>query len=170
VAVLRTCAGAAALAVAVVVQAAITPGDRLPDFHVALLHGDPITRRDVERKVVVIDFWASWCLPCREVLPRLDALAHRLAGKAVVVLAVGIDRDRATAERFAATYLPDPALALAHDPSGGLMARLGAPGMPALYVVDCAGVVRQVESGFDASALDAVAARVDALLDGPCGR
>ena len=156
----------AALALAGVARAAVTPGDRLPDFRVDGLRGGAVTRKDVDRKVVVVDFWASWCLPCRAVLPALDALARRLAPKGLVVLAIAVDHDRATAERFAAERVPSPALTLAHDPTGDLMARFGAPGMPALYVADCEGVVRAVASG-DAT-LDALAARVEALLDGPC--
>jgi thiol-disulfide isomerase/thioredoxin len=156
------------LVAAAAVQAAVTAGDRLPDFRVAGLHGGSIARADLAGKVAVVDFWASWCLPCREALPALDALARRF-GDRLAVIAIGVDHDRATAERFAAERLPSPALALAHDAGGGLMARLGAPGMPALFVVDCDGVVRRVVAGYSTEELRAVEQEVATLLDGACG-
>jgi len=165
VAVLRT--AGAVLLVAAAVHAAVTAGDRLPDFRVDALGGGSIARADLARKVAVVDFWASWCLPCREALPALDALAQRF-GDRVAVIAVGVDRDRATAERFAAERLPSPALALAHDATGGLMARFGAPAMPAAFLVDCEGVVRGVFAGWSTDDRSGLEAEIARLLDGPC--
>jgi thiol-disulfide isomerase/thioredoxin len=151
--------------VAVAAYAGVTPGEPLPDFRVDRLGGGGATieRKDLAGKVAVVDFWASWCLACRDALPALDALARRFDGR-IAVLAVGVDRDRATAERFAAEHLPSPALSMAHDPTGRLLARLGAPGMPAVYVVDDEGVVRHVASGWTAEKRAAIEHEVETLL------
>jgi thiol-disulfide isomerase/thioredoxin len=167
VALLRACAAIALLAVAA--HAGVKVGDALPDFRVERLAGGTLGRADLAGKVAVVDFWASWCLPCREALPALDALARRMRNR-VTVVAIGVDRERGTAERWAAEHLPAPALALAHDGAGGLMQRFGAPAMPSMLVVDCEGVVRRVESGWSPEKAAALAEAVEALLAGPCAR
>jgi thiol-disulfide isomerase/thioredoxin len=116
--------------------------------------GAPIAGRR-RRKPVVVDFWASWCLPCRTTLPAIDAVAHKLRDRGVVVVAVNVDRNRSAADAWLAERLPERSLTLAHDPEGGFLARCGAAGMPAVYVVDRDGVVRFAEAGY---ALDRVAA------------
>ena len=70
-------------------------------------------------------------------------------------IVVNVDRDRSAADAWLAERLPERSLTLAHDPEGALLARCGAGGMPAAYVVDRDGVVRFAESGY---ALDRVAA------------
>ncbi len=158
---------ATVLLLAAAAHAAVGVGDVPPDFQVDRLRGGTIRRADLAHTVAVVDFWASWCLPCREVLPALDRLARRW-GDRVTVVAVGIDRDRAAALRWVDEHLPAPALTLAHDATGRLMQRLGAPGMPALLVADCTGVVRRVESGWSPDEAAALEREVDALLREPC--
>src|SRR5262245_30695936 len=77
-------------------------GDRAIDFTPYALSGRPLKLSSLRGKVVVLDFCASWCVPCKKELPALDTLAKRLtaARKDVVILAVNIDKERAKAERF----------------------------------------------------------------------
>jgi len=130
-------------------------GDRFPWQSLTGWDGKPIEASDVAGKPVVVDFWASWCLPCRTALPAIDTMARKLRDRGVVVVAVNVDRNRSAADAWLAERLPERTLTLAHDPEGGLLARCGASGMPAAYVVDRDGVVRFAESGY---ALDRVAA------------
>ena len=65
--------GGAALAAAKV-------GDRASDFTLPALDGSKVKLSDLKGSVVVVDFWASWCVPCKKELPALDALARRYAG------------------------------------------------------------------------------------------
>jgi thiol-disulfide isomerase/thioredoxin len=130
-------------------------GDRLPPFTLTTWDGTRLASSELAGKPVILDFWASWCMPCRTALPAIDAVARRLHDRGVVVLAVNVDRDRAKADAWLAERMPDRRLILAHDPEGALLARCGAGGMPAVYVVDRDGVVRFAESGY---ALDRVAA------------
>jgi thiol-disulfide isomerase/thioredoxin len=145
-AVLRAALGAVAL-VGVAV-AAVAPGERLPALALHTWDGAPLDVGTLRGRVVVIDFWATWCAPCAAALPALDALARR--HPEVVVVAASIDDDPAAADRFVAAHLPAPALTLARDPGGRVMNGLGAPGMPTLVVVDREGVVRRVTAGWDA--------------------
>jgi thiol-disulfide isomerase/thioredoxin len=147
--------------------ATIGVGDRLPPFALTGWDGKPIASADVAGKVVVVDFWASWCTTCRAALPAIDGLARRTADRGVVVLAVNVDKDRAAADAWLAERLPDRRLTLAHDAGGGLLARLGAGGMPAVYVVDRAGVVRFAESGYAPDRVRAIEEALDAAIDAP---
>jgi hypothetical protein len=84
-----------------------------------------------------------------------------------VVVAIGIDQDPATADRFLAERLPPPAMTVVRDPDGKLLARFGASGMPALYLLDRDGVVRLVETGYDPDRLEQVETEVEKLLTAP---
>jgi thiol-disulfide isomerase/thioredoxin len=142
-------------------------GDRAPDFTLRDWQDRPVALADFRGKVVCLDFWASWCTPCRAALPALDALARRHAEAGLAVLAVDIDTDRAAAERFIAERVPSSAMTLLRDPGGDLFKRFGASGMPALYVIDREGRVRAVESGYAVATLEGVEALLGRLLGEP---
>ena len=126
--------------------------------------GKPVALQDYRGRVVLLDFWASWCMPCRTALPRLDAIARRFRDAGLVVLAAGIDRSRADADRFIAERLPQASMVFAYDPGGDTFSRLGADGMPALYLIDAAGVVRSVDTGYTLARLDEIERTVETLL------
>jgi cytochrome c biogenesis protein CcmG/thiol:disulfide interchange protein DsbE len=98
-------------------------------------------------KVVLLDIWASWCVPCKDELPALDDLAHRLGDAGVEVIAVSIDEDRAAAEQFLKKRKKWN-LTLAHDPNGAVPDRLQPAKMPTSYVIDRKGILRQVNAGY----------------------
>ena len=144
----------------------VRAGDPAPDFTLQDWEGKALSLSSLRGKVVCLDFWASWCATCRTALPALDALARRHAGGALRVVAVDIDRDRAAADRFLAERLPrGPAVTLLHDPEATVLARYGAAGMPALYLVDRTGVVRLAEAGYDPSRLSEVERAIERLLE-----
>jgi thiol-disulfide isomerase/thioredoxin len=119
----------------------------------------PIRLSDYRGKVVLLDIWASWCAPCKEEMPQLDALASRLRGKGVEILAVSIDEDRPAAESFLKTRRKW-ALTLAHDPAGTVPERLQPPKMPTSYIIDSSGIVRHVNAGFQAGDADRLEAQL----------
>jgi cytochrome c biogenesis protein CcmG, thiol:disulfide interchange protein DsbE len=99
-------------------------------------------------KVVLLDIWASWCVPCKDELPVLDDLARKLRGQGVEIIAVSIDEDRGAAEQFLKRR-PRWSLTLAHDPTGTIPDRLQPPKMPTSYLIDRQGILRHVNAGFD---------------------
>ncbi|MFN8543579.1 MAG: TlpA disulfide reductase family protein [Candidatus Binatia bacterium] len=148
-----------ALAIAVLVAGParagrLRVGDRLPAFALRDWQGRPLAASSLRGRVVCLDFWATWCPTCTTALPALDAVARR--HPEATVLAVGVDDRLADGDRFVATRLPAPALTLARDPGGDLLARLGADGMPALWVVDRDGIVRLAVAAYTPERLEEV--------------
>jgi len=149
---------------AAVLAAGIAVGDAAPSFTLADRDGKPVALSELRGHVVCLDFWATWCATCKTALPALDALARRPGFEDVRFLAVNIDRDGEPADRFLAQNLPDARLTLLRDGGGALLARFGADGMPALYLIDQGGIVRHVEAGYETAALTRVERALDALV------
>ncbi len=156
----------------VVLGAAATPahaeakiGDRAADFTLPALDGSKVKLSELKGSVVVVDFWASWCVPCNKELPALDALARRYAeaGKPVVVLAVNIDKERDNAEKLVAQARIATLLVLL-DPAGAAAAAYDLPTMPTSYVIDAKGVVRSVHAGYSSGDERKLADDIDRLL------
>src|SRR5262245_32963332 len=116
--------------------AAARTGARAPEFTLPDLDGRPVALAELRGRVVVVEVWASWCAPCGTMLPALDALARRYPASEVTVLAVSVDQSRAAAEALLADRVGDPTLTVLHDRSSEVLARYGADGLPATYVID----------------------------------
>ncbi len=145
--------------------AATKVGERAADFTLPDLDGKTVKLSSLKGTVVVLDFWASWCGPCKKELPALDALAKRYrdAGKAVVVLALNIDRERANAEKFLATAKIDD-LRVLLDPQGKTASAYDLPTMPSSFVIDGRGLIRKVHAGYASGDEKKLAAEIDRLL------
>ena len=142
----------------------VRSGDRLPDLILPDWRGASFDLTSLRGKVVLVDFWASWCEPCRTALPALDAMARRHHDSGLIVVGIDIDGSRESADRFLAERLPQPSITLLYDRDGAMMAKLGASGMPALYLVDRTGVVRRVDAGYTPEHLHDVERSVVELL------
>jgi thiol-disulfide isomerase/thioredoxin len=97
-------------------------------------------------KVVYVDFWASWCGPCRESFPWLDELVREYQSKDFVVIGVNVDKDRDRAERFLSENPAD--FPIVYDPRGDLASAYKVAGMPSAILIDRAGHIRFQHSGF----------------------
>jgi thiol-disulfide isomerase/thioredoxin len=97
-------------------------------------------------KVVYLDFWASWCKPCRRSFPWMDAMQKKYAADGLVVVAVDVDEDQADAERFLKQV---PAgFTIVKDPQGGLAEQFGVYGMPSSFIIGRDGQVAKKHQGF----------------------
>ncbi|HVN86115.1 MAG TPA: TlpA disulfide reductase family protein [Candidatus Binatia bacterium] len=163
----RVLGGAALVMVLVPIGTAVRAsevrsGEKLPAISVSDWSGRPFDFAQLRGRVVVIDFWASWCATCRLTLPAINAISQK--HPELTVVAINIDKTAAPAEHFLAEHLPQGHMTLLRDPDGAVMARFGAAGMPALYLVDRDGIVRLAEAGYAADRLQTVEAMVDQLL------
>lgn len=124
-------------------------GEAAPDFTLSTPDGDEVKLSDLKGKVVVIDFWATWCGPCRVGLPHLDKLTEQMKDKGVKVFAVNLKEDEAKVEDFIEeTKLSTPVLL---DTEGETAAAYGVTGIPQTVVIGKDGKVAKVFVGFDPS-------------------
>jgi cytochrome c biogenesis protein CcmG, thiol:disulfide interchange protein DsbE len=123
---------------------------------------------DVSRyagRVVVVDFWASWCKPCRQSIPWLNQLKARYAASGLTIIGVNVDAERRDAERFLRDVPID--FDVVFDPDGHIARQFKVQAMPASYVIDRSGKIVATHLGFrDAKKAD-VEAAIKALLDAP---
>jgi peroxiredoxin len=132
--------------------AAESPGDRgeraerrAPAFRARLLDGGELDLAALRgRKVVVLDFWASWCGPCVDSLPVVRDVVRDFDD--VALYAVNQQESEATIRRFLARHRLELAVAL--DPDSTIGDRYGVDGIPHLVVIDRDGVIRGVHEGF----------------------
>jgi len=122
-------------------------GAPVPALRVESLSGKKIEVASYRGRVLLLDVWASWCGPCKQELPMLDAMARRLKSQGVEVLAVSVDQERANVDKFLKGH-GKWSLTIAHDPAGLIAERLQPDKMPTSYVIDRAGIVRYVNAGF----------------------
>ena len=127
--------------------AGVGKGQHAPDFALPSLKGNKIALSSLKGKVVLVDFWAQWCEPCKKELPQLDRLAKEYAGKGVVIVAVNIDKQRDNAERMVKQL--GLSLDVLLDPAGSVASSYDLPKMPTSFVVDKKGIVRYINEGFD---------------------
>lgn len=118
-----------------------------PDF---LIYGrnvdEPAMLSEHRGKVVYIDFWASWCGPCRQSFPWMNDMHDRYADQGLVVVGVNLDEDRGEAMRFL-DHIP-ARFPIVFHPEGNLPEAYGVQAMPSSYLVDREGRIVHRELGF----------------------
>jgi peroxiredoxin len=127
---------------------AVERGQPAPAFTGApLRHGEPVRLEDYRGKVVYLDFWASWCGPCRQSLPWMEQLRHDFGEAGLAVIAVNVDENPADAMRFLRRF--EVGYPVVGDARGAIAARYDVRDMPSSYLIDRSGVVREVHRGFN---------------------
>jgi len=124
-------------------------GKPAPQFKAEGLDGKPVSLADLKGHVVVLDFWATWCPPCRASLPHLDKLYQAVKDSGVVIYALNVGEDKATVEKFVKeTSLGVPILL---DPESKVGADYSANAIPETVVIGKDGTIKKVFVGFDPS-------------------
>lgn len=124
--------------------AALQPGDAFPAWTEFELTG---ALPDLSKaKVTIVDFWASWCAPCKASFPAFAELHREFEAAGVAIVAVSVDQDERAMRAFLARFNPE--FTILRDTEQALVARVDVPAMPTSYVLDAAGVVRFVHVGF----------------------
>ncbi len=123
---------------------AVKVGETFPDLSSFKLEGK--VPEGLKGKVVMIDFWASWCGPCKHSFPAMEELHKKYNEKGLVIVAINVDENKADMEDFlkknAATF------AVVRDAGQKLVERAGIATMPSSFLIDRDGKVRFVHTGF----------------------
>jgi thiol-disulfide isomerase/thioredoxin len=117
-----------------------------PDVAVHRADGGAVRLADYKGKVVLIDFWASWCPPCKTSFPALDAIYREYQEKGLEVLAVNLDEKRRDADTFLDAH--PHRLTVLFDPKGTSPTAFGVKGMPSSFLIDRAGNIRFTHMGY----------------------
>src|SRR5215813_2538131 len=91
---------------AAIYQRVVMAGDTAPDFSITTDTGRTVSIPNFGGKILLLNFWASWCQPCAEETPSLSQLAHDYANKGVVVLGVSVDKDPQAYQKFLQKFAP----------------------------------------------------------------
>jgi thiol-disulfide isomerase/thioredoxin len=116
---------------------------------------------DLRGRVVLLDFWATWCEPCRESLPFYADLQRELGPQGLTIAAVSIDADDDPVRDY---FKMPPAFLVLRDPDSSIAERLGVSIMPTSFLIDRSGVTREKMQGFKPEERESIRARVLALL------
>ena len=143
--------------------AALEAGMPAPTLAMAsLADGKAVTLAELRGQVVYVDFWASWCVPCRQSMPVLDELYRKHGGAGFTVVGVNKDVTETDARRF--LHAVKVTFPLITDETDVLARAFDVKAMPSGYLVDRKGVVRQVHRGFTSHTAAALEAQVIKLL------
>ncbi len=108
--------------------------------------GTPITLEQYKGKVVYIDFWASWCGPCRKSFPWMNAMHAKYASQGLEIIAINLDVEKALADEFLAK-LPAQ-FTIYYDPKAQAAEAFDLQGMPSSYLFNKQGELVQQHTGF----------------------
>lgn len=147
--------------------AAAEPGTQAPGFTARTFDGKEVSLADFRGKIVFVDFWASWCSPCRESLPMYDKLAADFGTDNFAIIAVNLDETAADAKKFIAQH--PVRYTIVQNPQGDIPKAFGLSGMPSSYLIDRDGKVRQRYVGFEPTDISALKNEIAKLIGKPAG-
>ncbi len=126
------------------------------------MSGEPLSLEALRGKVVYVDFWGSWCLPCRESLPFLNRIRNSLLRDDFEVLAINLDELSEDATRFLGNYPVDyPVLA---DPNHTSLPTYGVDVLPSSFLIDRQGQICTSHVGFSSAHKDTIEEEIRALV------
>jgi len=150
----------------------ISEGQLAPVFELPVISSPPdsgkpsgvvrMSLAQLRGKVVYLDFWASWCGPCRTSFPQLERLRSEFSAQGFEILAISVDEFEAEARQFLKEV--PVSYPVMHDATGVTPRAYGILGMPSGYLIDRAGVVRLVHQGFRKKDGAMLRAKISSLL------
>lgn len=140
-------------------------GQPMPAFEMQALQGDPLTNESLKGKPYIVDFWATWCGPCKKASPLMQSIHADLAEKGLVVIGANAfdgDDGKAKAAAYASEHNYTYAFTYGNDE---LAKKLNVTGIPAFFFVGKDGVVRQAIVGYSDASAEKFWAAAKALLE-----
>jgi thiol-disulfide isomerase/thioredoxin len=135
-------------------------GDAFPDLTKFGLEG---SLPETKGKVVLVDFFASWCGPCKESFPAMDALQKKYGNKGLVVIAVNLDKNKADMDDFVKAH--PTSFTIMRDAANKLVSQVKIPTMPSSFLLDKDGKVHAMHRGFKGEeSIKEYSAEIESLL------
>jgi len=153
------------LSLSATIAAAVEPGAPAPGFDAPTFDNKQIRLADYRGKVVFVDFWASWCSPCRQALPLYDKLSGEFPTSDFAVVAVNVDENAADAKKFLAEH--PVKYTIVQNPKGDIPKAFGIDGMPSSYLIDRDGTIRDRHAGFEPKDIDTLRGEITKLIGAP---
>ena len=139
-------------------HAILQKGDPAPPIKVTTTSGQQVTLANYQGKVLVMDFFATWCIPCRDSIPHLMGLTRKFGKQGMHILGMSVDEGGAKIVReFAASKQLNYPVALADE---DLQTEYGLRSVPTIFVISKKGVVAERFQGFN----EDIARKMDALI------
>jgi peroxiredoxin len=118
-----------------------------PDFSLPDANGNPVTLEEYAGQVVLINFWASWCGPCREEMPHLEALHQKYEPLGFAMLGINVEEDSAVADDFLSTT--SVSFPILYDRNNEVSQLYDVIAMPSTVILDREGNLRYVHHGYE---------------------
>jgi cytochrome c biogenesis protein CcmG, thiol:disulfide interchange protein DsbE len=122
----------------------------------------PFSLADYRGKVVLVDFWASWCIPCRQSFPWMGSMIERYSAQGLVIVAINLDKKREAADEFLQTF--HPPFIVAFDPAGKTAEAFHVDAMPSSFIVSRTGTIVYSHQGFERAKANTVEDQIKEAL------
>ncbi|MDB4938516.1 MAG: thioredoxin family protein [Labilithrix sp.] len=140
-------------------------GKAAPDLSIQTVNGKgQVTRDSLQGKVAIVDFWATWCGPCKQSFPKLEELAKQNQGK-VQVVGISVDDKSDGVADFAKSN--GATFPIGWDDGHAIANRWKVDSMPTTYILDSSGTVRYIHAGYHDGEADAIAKELATLAAEP---
>lgn len=142
---------------------AANTGDLAPECLAVNAGKKVLDLKEYRNKVVYLDFWASWCPPCKQSFPVLNRLHSELKGQGFEVIAINLDENQTDASEFLASEPVN--FSIFYDEEGKCPDAYQVAAMPSSYVIDKQGIVKKVYLGFHSENEAEIRSTISALLN-----
>lgn len=140
-------------------------GKKAVEFTLPDVSGGEVALQSFRGKVVLLNFWATWCGPCREELPELGRVQEKFRKRGFAVVAVTVDNELENVRSFLKKY--DLKLQALWDRRKKVAEAYGVEKMPSSYLIDRNGVIRFIHRGYSPEEFKRIEAEIDDLLGKP---
>ncbi len=136
-----------ALLLLVFIATPVLAAQPAPNLTLKTLDNADLKISDLKGEVVYVDFWATWCPPCRQSFPWMEEMHQRYSDLGFKVVAISLDNKRDVIDQFLKTM--KTSFVIAHDPAGDSANAFKVKGMPSSYLIDRKGNIHMSHMGFN---------------------